>query len=125
MFIINPDKSIFVTRGDIGSIVLRGKPKENGESYQFKVGDVVRLQICERNNYNNVVRRKELTVGDNAAAVAIQLSSEDTKIGEVINKPVDYWYEIELNPETACQTLIGHDVEGPKIFRLYPEGADR
>ena len=125
MFIINPDKSIFVTRGDIGSIVLRSKSAASaGESYLFKVGDVLRLQVCEKNNYGRVVLKKELVVGEESTAVSIQLSSIDTKIGDVINKPVDYWYEIELNPDTANQTLIGHDSDGPKIFRLYPEGDD-
>lgn len=37
---------------------------------------------------------------------------------------MDYWYEVELNPETEAQTIIGYDEDGPKIFRLYPEGDD-
>ena len=54
--------------------------------------------------------------------VTISLSSTDTRIGEIINKPVDYWYEIELNPDTTPQTIIGYDADGPKILKLFPEG---
>ena len=52
------------------------------------------------------------------------MTGEDTKIGQVINKPIDYWYEIELNPEINPQTVIGYDNDGAKIFKLFPEGAD-
>ena len=45
-------------------------------------------------------------------------------IGEVINKPTNYWYEIELNPNTQPQTIIGYDEDGEKLFVLYPEGSD-
>lgn len=51
--------------------------------------------------------------------VEIPLNSEDTKIGDVVNYKVKYWYEIELNN----MTTIGYDKEGPKEFILYPEGS--
>ena len=50
------------------------------------------------------------------------LSKTDTKIGEVINKPTDYWYEVEVNPHTNPQTIIGYGEEGAAIFKLFPEG---
>ena len=59
-----------------------------------------------------------------AESVTINLTKEDTKIAEIINKPVDYWYEIEMNPDTEPQTIIGYDEDGEKIFRLYPEGSE-
>ena len=65
-----------------------------------------------------------MTISDDTATVDITLERVDTKIGEIINKPVDYWYEIELNPDTTPQTLIGYDDDGPKIFRLFPEGGE-
>lgn len=49
---------------------------------------------------------------------------DETKIGEYISKPKEYWYEIELNPETYPQTIIGYDEDGPKVLILYPEGGD-
>ena len=56
--------------------------------------------------------------------VEIFLHGAETKFGEVINKPVDYWYEVELNPETKPQTIIGYDEDGAKVFKLFPEGRD-
>ena len=52
------------------------------------------------------------------------LSSEETKIGNVISKPVVYWYEIEINPDSAPITIIGYDNDGAKELILYPEGVD-
>jgi hypothetical protein len=37
---------------------------------------------------------------------------------------VDYWYEVELNPDEDCQTIVGYDEDGAKVLRLFPEGAD-
>ena len=122
MFVINGDKSIYITRGDIGVIEVGAV---NGETdHTFSQGDIVRLQVLEKKQCNCVVLQKEVVAEDGAQTVDISLSKEDTRIGEIINKPVDYWYEIELNPDTAPQTIIGYDDDGPKIFRLFPEGVD-
>lgn len=123
MFIINDDNSIYLTRGDVASIEVCANISET-EPYVFKTGDVVRLTIVEKKNYDNVVLKKDVVVEEEAFSVNIVLTRNDTKIGGIINKPVDYWYEIELNPDTVPQTFIGHDVDGPKIFRLFPEGDD-
>lgn len=37
------------------------------------------------------------------------------------SKPIEYWYEIELNGDS---TIIGYDNDGAKKLILYPEGAD-
>lgn len=123
MFIINDDKSIYLTRGDVASIDVSANISET-EPYVFKPGDMVRLNIVEKKNYDNVVLQKDVVVEEETFSVNIVLTRNDTKIGGIINKPVDYWYEIELNPETVPQTFIGHDTDGPKIFRLFPEGDD-
>ena len=80
--------------------------------------------MFEKNHHENVVIQKDVTVESETTSVDISLYKEDTKIGELINKPKDYWYEIELNSDTSPQTIIGYDVDGPKLFRLYPEGDD-
>lgn len=124
MFIINKDdKSIYLTRGDIASIDARANISET-EPYVFKKGDVVRFKVTEKKNCSNIILQKEVTVAEETESVLIVLTGSETKIGEVINKPVDYWYEMELNPDTVPQTFIGYDDDGPKIFRLFPEGAD-
>lgn len=122
MFVINEDKSIYLTRGDIA--VISVSADDDDTSYMFKVGDIVRLRICERNHYERVVVQIDVEVKEETPTVDIPLTKDDTKIGDIINKPVDYWYEIEVNPDTRPQTIIGHDNAGAKIFKLFPEGAD-
>ena len=127
MFIINKeDLSISLTRGDIAAIEVSANNKvgETVTPYIFKVGDVVRIQVTEKGNVGKVVIRKDVVVDAETETVDILLETEDTAIGELINKPVNYWYEIELNPDTDPQTIIGYDNNGPKIFRLFPEGDD-
>ena len=123
MFSINNDKSMHLTRGDIAVIEIAASKSET-EDYTFKEGDIVRFRVFEKNHYENVVIQKDVTVESETTSVDISLYKEDTKIGELINKPKDYWYEVELNPDTSPQTIIGYDVDGPKLFRLYPEGDD-
>lgn len=124
MFTINKeDKTIDITRGDIGVITVTAK-KPSKEEYMFKVGDVVRFNVCVKGRHESIVLSKEVVADVEQSTMSIQLTSADTRIGKVINKPVEYWYEIVLNPDTASQTLIGYDIKGPKIFRLFPEGDD-
>lgn len=123
MFIVNNDRSIYVTRGDIGSFEVGIKAFDDTQ-YVFKIGDVVRFNVHEHSRPDRVVLIKDVEVDTETEFVVISLGRDDTKIGGFINKPVDYWYEMELNPETAPQTFIGYDKDGPKIFRLFPEGAD-
>lgn len=123
MFTIDDDKTIHITRGDIGSIEVSSMTP-NKELYVFQPGDIVRLRIYVKKQHDNVVLVKNVHVETETTVVDILLDKSDTKIGGIINKPVDYWYEVELNPDTAPQTLVGYDKVGPKIFRLYPEGGD-
>lgn len=122
MFLINEDMSIHVTRGD--SLFFTVTAEENGENYVFLQGDVVRIKVTEKKECDNVVLQKDFIVTETREAVDIILNGQDTKIGDVISKPVDYWYEIELNPYTNPQTIIGYDNDGAKIFKLLPEGRD-
>ena len=122
MFFIDVNKTIHLTRGDIAVIQVGAM---NGENiHTFSAGDIIRLNVFEKKQPDSIVLQKEVTAGDGVETVDISLSRNDTKIGELISKPVEYWYEIELNPDTMPQTLIGYDNNGPKIFRLYPEGDD-
>lgn len=120
------DNNIHLTRGDIATIEIRTKDESTGEDYKFKTEDVVRLKVYEKKDHSNVVLQKDVKIQEGeTTAVDMFLSMEDTKIGGIINKPKEYWYEIELNPETASQTIIGYDEEtGAKLFVLYPEGGD-
>lgn len=120
MFQINEDKSIYLTRGDVAVI----KVTANGGEYTFTVDEIVRFNVFEKKDCGHVVLKKDVKVQEETKEVAICLEKEDTKIGELISKPKDYWYEIELNPDTEPQTIVGYDKDGPKVLRLFPEGDD-
>lgn len=120
MFQINEDLSIDITRGDIARFdVIAFK---DDTPYIFKPGEVVRINIYEKKNAEKVVIKKDFEVNSEIDRVKIYLSESETTVGEIISKPVEYWYEVVLNPLTAPQTIIGYDDEGPKIFKIYPEG---
>lgn len=123
MFKVNDDLSIHVTRGDIGLLGITAK-NEDESDYVFQIGDIVRLGVFEKKKFSSIKLQKEITVQEQGTEVQIQLNKEDTTIDKIINAPVDYWYEIQLNPETNPQTIIGYDENGAKIFRLYPEGVE-
>lgn len=123
MFFIDADKTIHLTRGDTAAIVVSAQ-FDGGDVYMFAAGDLVRLSVFERKNAANVYLSKDVQAVEGETSVSITLSQEDTKIGSIINKPTDLWYEVVLNPETQPQTIIGYDDDGEKILRLYPEGGD-
>lgn len=121
MFKIEKNK-ILVNRGDFGIIDFR-IPIDKETDYTFEIGDVISFGVYPTNQYEkNPLIYKEITIEeDGVTSVQIVLESEDTRIGPIINKPVQYWYEIQLNKE---QTVLGYDKNGPKIFMLYPEGSE-
>ena len=122
MFKIVNKNQISINRGDIGTIEL-SIPLDDGSDYVFNVGDNITFGVYIANSYQiEPVIYKEINITEEGLTkVDIVLKSEDTKIGPIINKPVQYWYEIQLNKE---QTILGYDTKGPKIFMLYPEGVD-
>ncbi len=122
MFKVNEDKSIHVTRGDYCEIPVPAVI--NGVASKFKNGDIVRLKATKKKDCNAVVIQRECLVEAETDEITIPLTGDDTRIGPVISKPTDYWYEVELNPDNNPQTLIGYDEDGAKILRLFPEGAD-
>lgn len=120
MFSINDDLSIYVTRGD--SLYFTVTAQDDGTAYMFQAGDVVRLKVFGKKDAENVVLQKDFPVLSATEKVEIYLTEEETRIGGVISKPTDYWYEVELNPWDNPQTIIGYDEDGAKIFKLFPEG---
>lgn len=121
MFAIGNDKTIHLTRGDI-AVVTVSAADQDGAEHTFQAGDTVRLRVFEKGKHDSTVIQKDVEVGADSTSVDVPIDSEDTRFNELINKPKDYWYEIELNPDTVPQTIVGYDEGGPKLFRLYPEG---
>ena len=131
MYRIDPiTKAIEVTRGDILPLSISTTNKD-GSPYTFQVGDVIRFKVFEKKGCDCVVIQKDTIIETPSTFANIDLTSEDTKIGELINKHVDYWYEVELNPDTVPQTIIGYEIDKvtrkplEKIFTLLPEGGDK
>lgn len=124
MFVINDDMSVYVTRGDICFFTVSAVTSE-GNPFSFVEGDILRLKISAKKDCEAVVLVKDYTIETQCEEIVLSLTGKDTKIGSVISKPVTYWYEICLNPDTNPQTIVGYDDEdGPKIFVLLPEARD-
>lgn len=123
MYKINEDNSIYVTRGDI--VLMSVSAEKDGVPYTFMPGDLLRIKVYKKKKATEVALEKDFPVTEVTQKVQLYLSGEDTKIGDVISKPVDYWYEVELNPLSDPQTIIGYDEDGAKVFKLFPEGADK
>lgn len=97
--------------------------QDNKENHKFQAGDEIKIKVYGKKAAEKVFLEKAFPVIRETEAVEIFLSKEDTTIGEPISKPKDYWYEIVLNDDTNPQTIIGYDEDGPKVFKLFPEGA--
>lgn len=123
MFRINDaDKSIHATRGDI--LFFSVGAMQGEDVYMFQPDEEVRFTVYGKKDANTVYLQKDFKVYEESNLVDITLTKEETRFGDVISKPTDYWYEVELNPDTAPQTLIGYDEDGPKVLTLYPEGRE-
>ena len=123
MFTVNDDNSIYVTRGDM--VYLKVTCEKDGDPYTFQAGEVIRFNVCEKKNCDNVVLQKDFPITAATQGVEIILDGLDTKIGGVISKPTDYWYEVVLNPFDNPHTIIGYDADGTRVFRLFPEANDK
>ena len=115
MFRRDDDNTIHLTRGDICDLPIM---------YMFSAGDVIRFKVMKKKDCNTIMLQRDFVCESSTDSYVISLSGDDTKIGEVISKPTDYWYEVELNPDTNPKTILGYDEDGAKILRLYPEGKD-
>ena len=122
MFVVNEDLTIHCTRGDSGTLTIGATFDDVTDvPYVFRAGDVVRLTVCMKKDYSTVMLEKDVVVTEDTELVEMALDSDETKFGDVISKPTEYWYTIELNPDTYCQTIIGHTQDGARVFLLYPE----
>ncbi len=112
--------TIKLNRGDVLNLTLT--LKVNGTTdYTFQNGDKVVFSVYNKNKLNeDAVLLKTIDILSESQSVTINLTSEETKLGEMKNKPVEYWYEVELNDQ---YTVIGYDDKGEKVLMLYPEGS--
>ena len=122
MFAVNEDKSIYVTRGDAVAFFVMADD-DNGQ-HKFHVDDIIRVTVYGKKSCEKVVPKKDFVVEEETDCVLLCLTGSETRIGKVISKPVDYWYDVRLNPDTNPQTIVGYDADGAKVFRLFPKGND-
>lgn len=113
-------KTIKINRGDKMSILF-SIPLDEG-NYKFKKGDVLSFGVFGKKEMDEapLLYKEFIVETDETEKVPMDFTSEEMRIGELINKPTNYWYEIQLNGE---QTVLGYDTDGAKIVLLYPEGA--
>ena len=126
MATLGTNYSIEINRGDMLAMTIKANDS-NGDPYIFKVDDIVRFKIMERNKCENVILQKDVKITEEMESVPVIIPSEEMKIGDIINKPVDYWYEVELNPDTSSAiTILGYKKKtGPRILSLTPEGGNK
>lgn len=115
--------TIHLTRGDSAIIEVKVK-NDDGTDYAFKKGESIRFTIVEVKKVEEIVLAKEIQIEKESLSVEVPLYSEETAIGQIINKPKKYWYEVVLITDGEEQTILGYDDEGPKEFILYPEAKE-
>lgn len=136
MIAIGEDKrTIYLTRGDTTSEFFRlafyfpiwnfATGKE--EKYAFQLTDKIAFVVKEKKGYTKQeVLRIEKTLAEMGYTEPtqypeIQLTEEDTKAFDLLDKKKVYWYDIILNDTT---TILGYDEEGASKLVVYPEAEE-
>lgn len=114
------NNTIKIHRGDRGTLVIK-KQDSDGNVENFEKYDIVVFSVKKSFSDSEVVLRKIVEIEESCETVTIELTKEDTTIGELIAKPQTYQYDICVNED---QTILGFDDDGAKEFILYPEGSN-
>ena len=108
--------TIKASRGDDITILFSCEDK-NGEIYTFTEGETIQFRIFDKDGYKKEpLLYKEYLIDEDKTIVEINLTSAETTIGEPINNPKTYWYEISIN---EINTIIGYEND-PALFVLLP-----
>lgn len=118
------NKTILWTRGDIGGMEVKAY-NEDDTLYNFTTDDIVRFKVMTKGDPDVVLFIKDVPVEKEGTSMDVSFEKDDSRFDEPIKKPTDYWYEVELNPDTKPQTIIGYDETGAKVLTLYPEGGEK
>ena len=100
---------------------------EETEDYEFQLTDKLTLTVYEKKGYtkNEILTKaytiSELGYDEPTTMPELVLTTEDTNVFELLNKPKTYWYDIVLNDDT---TIIGYDEDGGTKFIVYPEAIE-
>lgn len=133
---IGEDKhTIYLTRGDTTNQFFRlafyfpiwNHVTQKEEKYTFKLTDKISFVVKEKKGYTKTeVLRIEKTLAEMGEVEPtqypeIQLTEEDTKAFDLLNKKTTYWYDIVLNDTT---TILGYDTDGAKKLIIFPEAEE-
>jgi hypothetical protein len=133
---IGEDKeTIYLTRGDktdeyhklAFQYPIYNLATEQEELYEFQPEDKISFVVFIKKGYTKTevlrVEKTLLEMGyvNPTTTPEIQLTEEDTKSFDLLNKGKTYWYDLVLNDST---TLLGYDSEGPKKIIVYPEAEE-
>ena len=133
MIYIGEDRqTIYLTRGDVPKefnkvafyFPIYNFETEQEENYEFQLTDKIAFVVKDRKGYTKPeVLRVEKTLAEMGYTEPtqypeIQLTEEDTKAFELLNKQKQYWYDIVLNDTT---TILGYDIDGAKKLIVFPE----
>lgn len=112
--------TIKISRGDNAAILFSCNDKQ-GNPYTFTQGETIQFRVFQKNGYDDeAILSKECEVEEDTEVVEIELTSDDTTIGNPINAPKIYWYEISIN---ETNTVIGYEND-PALFILLPARED-
>jgi len=111
--------TLHLTRGDRCTFKVYAREETTQEECYFPAGCHVTFAIVPAKGYTEgTLLRKTVLVPEDTTEVEFTLTEEDTKIGEMIDKKVKYWYNVVVNDDI---TIIGSDEDGEKAIYIYPE----
>ena len=124
--IVDANMNITTVWGDWLPLTFNPTDKD-GNPYKFQEGDVIRFKILKKKDCNCVELQKDFEPVAGSTSIDIDLLASEMEIGDIISKPVEYWYEMLLNPDTEYEiTLVGYkNVAGARTLTLMPKGGEK
>ena len=136
MIAIGEDRqTIYLTRGDVTDkfhkvafyYPIYNFATKKEEKYKFQLNDKIAFVVKEKKGYTKTeVLRIEKTLAEMGHVEPteypeIEITEEDTKAFDLLDKKKTYWYDIVLNDTT---TILGYDVDGAKKLVVFPEAEE-
>lgn len=136
MIAIGEDRqTLYLTRGDVTDrfhklafyYPIYNFATKKEEKYRFQLTDKITFVVKEKKGYTKTeVLRIEKTIAEMGHIEPteypeIEITEEDAKAFDLLDKKKTYWYDIVLNDTT---TILGYDVDGAKKLVVFPEAEE-
>ena len=136
MIAIGEDRqTIYLTRGDVTDkfhkvafyYPIYNFATKKEEKYKFKLSDKIAFVVKEKKGYTKKeVLRIEKTLAEMGHVEPteypeIEITEEDAKAFDLLDKKKTYNYDIVLNDST---TILGYDMDGAKKLIVFPEAEE-